>query len=550
MLERSTHCVLELAMTLHLFDLGEWDRGATGVDPLLTSSVVNSGAHARGNAREDERMDADVSIKPVAAESITTWDFESDVVVAGFGVAGAAAAVGASQAGADVLVLERTGGWGGAASMSGGFIYLGGGTPLQKACGFDDSVDNMKAFMKAALGPGVDEAKIDVYCEGSVDHYHWLAEDCGVRFKASFWSEPGWESPGDDGLQFTGGENAAPFSAVIPPAPRGHVPQMTDKHASSDRGGGYMLMKPLTDKASELGVRSEYDVRVQALIVDRDGRVVGVRAKQYGKDVAIHARKGVVLATGSFAYNTTMVESFAPRLVGRPAASIEEHDGRAIRMAQSIGADIAHMDATEVAFFCDPQLLVRGVLVNGRGQRFINEDTYPGRIGQAVLIENQNQAFLVIDEAAYEEGCSRPTSSPQLRRQPTWVAETVEELESEMGLPAGALQSTVQLYNRHAVDRRDPLLGKSSEWVKPIGSPIAAIDLRGMTGGFTLGGLRTDTTGAVLQVSGEPIPGLFAAGRCTSGVSAGGYASGASLGDGSFFGRRAGDTAARHQPGS
>ncbi|MGW0042120.1 FAD-dependent oxidoreductase, partial [Rhodococcus sp. NPDC003348] len=91
-------------------------------------------------------------LRPRSAAEVEQWDYEADVVVAGFGVAGAAAAVGAAQDGAEVLVLERTGGWGGAAAMAGGFIYMGGGTPLQKACGFEDTVDNMKAFMKAALG--------------------------------------------------------------------------------------------------------------------------------------------------------------------------------------------------------------------------------------------------------------------------------------------------------------------------------------------------------------------------------------------------------------
>lgn len=483
---------------------------------------------------------------PIRADQIDTWDHEADVVVAGYGVAGAAASIGAAQSGADVLVIERTGGWGGAATMSGGIIYLGGGTPLQKACGFDDTVDAMKAFMTAALGPGVDAEKIDAYCEGSVDHYHWLV-DSGVVFKEEFWGEPGWETPGDEGLMYSGGENAAPFSETIPPAPRGHVPQMPaeEKHSSSTRGGGYMLMKPLTELAGRLGVRAEYDVRVRSLIADDEGRVVGLVASQYGRRIAIRARRGVVLATGSFAYNQSMVESYAPRLLGRPAASIEEHDGQSIRMAQALGADLAHMDATEVAFFCNPQVFVRGILVNGRGQRYINEDTYAGRVGQATLIENDNQAYLVIDEASYEEGLSSRSSSSGIPAPLTWVAETVEELESDMGLPTGALQATVEVFNRHARSGKDPLLGKSPEWVKPLGTPLAAIDLRGRTGGFTLGGLRTSVDSAVLHVSGEPIPGLFAAGRCTSGVCAGGYASGTSLGDGSFFGRRAGIAAAR-----
>ncbi|AHD22619.1 fumarate reductase [Rhodococcus pyridinivorans SB3094] len=160
------------------------------------------------------------------------------------------------------------------------------------------------------------------------------------------------------------------------------------------------------------------------------------------------------------------------------------------------------------------------------------------------MYQNDNQAFLVIDEQAYEEGMATPTSSPQLRHQPTWVCEAVSELESEIGLPAGTLVSTVELYNRHAESGTDPVLGKKAEWVRPLRSPIAAIDLRGMTEGFTLGGLQTSVDSEVLHVDGDPIPGLYAAGRCTFGLSAWGYCSGISLGDGSFFGRRAGMRAA------
>ncbi|BCN62982.1 FAD-dependent oxidoreductase [Prescottella equi] len=482
-------------------------------------------------------------VRPLSAESIDVWDYEADVVIAGYGIAGVSAAVEAARAGAEVLVLERAGGWGGAASLAGGFIYMGGGTPLQKALGFEDTPENMKTFMMAALGPGADEAKITEYCEGSVDHYNWLV-DCGVPFKESFYGQPGWETPFDDGLMYSGGENSAPFNTIATPAPRGHIPQMADKKVG-EKGGGYMLMKPLVETAEKLGVQAQYDMRVQTLVTDATGRVVGVQAKQYGKDVVVRARKGVVLATGSFAYNKDMVEAFAPRLIGRPGAAIEEHDGRSIRMAQALGADLAHMDATEVAFFGDPQMMVRGILVNGRGQRYVNEDTYPGRIGQLTLLQNDNQAYLIIDEDAYEEAKTTPSSTPFFRFQPKWVAETVEELEAEMGLPEGTLQATVEVYNKHAANGQDPVLGKKPEWVKPIGSPIAALDLRNFTAGFTLGGLRTNTASEVLHVSGDPIPGLFAAGRCTAGVCAWGYASGTSLGDGSFFGRRAGISAAK-----
>ncbi|WP_016694684.1 FAD-dependent oxidoreductase [Rhodococcus rhodochrous] len=481
-------------------------------------------------------------VRPISVHDVETWDLESDVVIAGFGIAGVSAAIGAAETGADVLVLERTGGGGGAAALSGGIVYLGGGTRLQKACGFDDTPENMKTFLASALGPGVDEAKLDVYCEGSVDHFDWL-ESCGVAYKEGFWSQPGWECPEDDSLMYSGGENAAPFSSLVDPAPRGHLARVPMPR-TGDQGAGHVLMTTLIAKAADLGVRVESDVRVQRLVVDDTGRVVGIVAQRFGDTLAVRARRGVVLATGSFAYNDEMMQAYAPRLYQRPAATVEEHDGRGILMAQALGARLAHMDACEVAFFCDPQLIARGILVNGRGQRYVAEDTYPGRVGQLTMYQNDNQAFLVLDEQAYEEGMAAPSSSPQLRHRPTWVCETVAELESEMGLPEGALTATVELYNKHAEQGTDPVLGKKLEWVRPIGSPIAAIDLRNMTGGFTLGGLQTSIDSEVLHVDGEPIPGLYAAGRCTSGLSAWGYCSGISLGDGSFFGRRAGIRAA------
>ena len=124
------------------------------------------------------------------------------------------------------------------------------------------------------------------------------------------------------------------------------------------------------------------------------------------------------------------------------------------------------------------------------------------------------------------------------------LRQRVADLEAEMGLPTGSLQTTVAAYNDGAARGEDPLLHKKPEWLRPIGTPVGAIDLRGNTGGFTLGGLHTSLSAEVLNVSGEPIPGLFAAGRATAGLAAWGYASGVSLGDGSFYGRRAGRAAA------
>src|ERR1700753_4514406 len=133
-------------------------------------------------------MTPELDVTPLPPASVTSWDNQRDVIMAVYGVAGAAAAVEAARSGADVLVLERTGSWGGAAAMAGGFIYLGGGTPLQKACGFSDSVDNMAAFLNVAMGPGADEKRIADYCAGSVGHLDLLLGARGALHTEVFYA--------------------------------------------------------------------------------------------------------------------------------------------------------------------------------------------------------------------------------------------------------------------------------------------------------------------------------------------------------------------------
>jgi len=86
---------------------------------------------------------------------VPRWDLEADVVIVGFGAAGASAAIEAAANGARVLVLEVASGSGGTSAMAGGDIYLGGngGTPVQRANGFEDATDDFYRYMLAAGGP-------------------------------------------------------------------------------------------------------------------------------------------------------------------------------------------------------------------------------------------------------------------------------------------------------------------------------------------------------------------------------------------------------------
>jgi len=133
-----------------------------------------------------------------------------------------------------------------------------------------------------------------------------------------------------------------------------------------------------------------------------------------------------------------------------------------------------------------------------------------------------------------------------------YAAATPEELAVDLGVPPDALARTVRRYNEDAASGEDPVFHKRPPYLQPIGVPpasgIGAIDLRVDQGAiyatFTLGGLMTDPDGAALDGAGHRIPGLYAVGRTAASLAAHHYASGISLGDGSFFGRRAGRHAA------
>lgn len=487
-------------------------------------------------------------IAPRGIGDIDGWDHEADVVVVGLGIAGVCAAIEAAEAGADVLALERAGAPGGTSALSGGIIYLGGGTPVQEACGFPDDPETMATFLLAACGPGADEAKVRRYCDDSVAHYHWLV-DHGVPFKAEFCDEPNREPVTDAALLYSGGEDTWPFCELARPAPRGHCPQFPDT------AGGF-LMTCLLDALGRTATRVLADARVERLVVDDGGRVVGVWSRHDGRDIAVRARRGVVLTGGGFIFNDAMVRTYCPdALRPNPAWRVgtDNDDGRAIRIGQGAGANLVRMDEFECALpIRPPNRLAKALLVNRDGHRFINEDAYTGRIGHESLVGQGGEVYLIVDEHLFTRN--------YVGMNITWAAETVDELARDIGLPPEALVATVDGYNRHAEAGEDPAFHKDPAWVVPLRSPFGAVDLRvdadAIYAPFTLGGLETDTEGRVLAATpagerGDPrpvVPGLFAAGRSTAGLAAHGYVSGISLGDSSYFGRRAGAAAAGNPP--
>ncbi len=467
---------------------------------------------------------------------IAHWERSTDVLIVGLGGAGVCAALEASRLGADVLVLERTAAGGGTTALSGGLIYCGGGTSVQKACGFEDSPEEMFKYLMAACGPGPDETKIRLYSENSVEHFDWLVAQ-GVPFRGTFHPESGTEPPTQDGLIFSGSENAYPFSEIAKPAARGHHP------AKEGAAGGFFMQKLLA-ALHKTNVTVQCNASCQSLVIDRDGAVVGAIVRIDQKEIAIRARRGVILAAGGFVNNKEMLRRYAPELLRcRFRVGCEGDDGSGIRMGLGAGADAIRMHAGSISLpYYPPKQLKKGILINRQGQRFINEDVYYGRAGEYALLRQEGKAYLIVDDEIY----AKPLGGMEL----VAVGETASEIETTLGLAPGSLQSTLDFYNTHAARGEDPLFHKGKTELKPLTqAPLGALDLtceKAIYAVFTLGGLRTAIDGEVFNPDGRMIPGLYAAGRTTSGLCAQGYSSGLSIADATYFGRRAGMAAAKN----
>ena len=481
--------------------------------------------------------------RPCPLGRVPGFDLETDVIVVGFGAAGACAAIEAAQLGARVTVFEVTGGSGGTSAMSGGEIYMGGsgGTPIQRAAGFMDETEDLFTYLLMAGGPNVDEAKVRLYADGSLAHFHWLCSQ-GVQYKTSYIPEKIVEPVTDDCLIWSGSEEAWPFASKAKACPRGHCPKFVGM------GGGRYLMDVLARRASELNIEVRYNTRAQALITDEAGRVHGIVTHSGGEHQYMRARLGVVLCAGGFIMNREMVRRHAPLLLRSqyPLGTVD--DGSGIRLGMSIGAAAVNMSEGFVTLpWYPPSSLVKGIFINQRGQRFINEDCYHGRVSQYILQQPGDSVWLLADQATYA-----PPEFQQLARMEIGAAgETWEEVERELRLPRGVLVGTVAVYNHYAALGHDPLFHKDPKWLQPlVKSPFVALDCRVdhcFYSSFTLGGLDTLPTGEVLTEDREVIPGLYAAGRTACGLPrwGPGYSSGLSLADATFFGREAGRRAAQ-----
>jgi 3-oxo-5alpha-steroid 4-dehydrogenase len=522
-----------------------------------------------------------------------TWDVQADVVVVGFGAAGACAAIEAAQAGREVVVLDRFGG-GGATALSGGVVYAGGGTAQQREAGVTDSAEAMFAYLSLEVGDAVSPATLREFCQGSASMLGWL-ERQGVPFEGSLCPDKTSYPTNRHYLYYSGSELSA--REVASPAPRGH-------RARGRGTSGRLLFARLAGAAGRSGARVLPQTAARRLVVDPAGRVTGVECRtlrgsprwvqaahrilnrwtarpylyapklgrllhrpvawlerRYGRPLLVAARGGVVLAAGGFVANRRMMREHAPWLRGGLPLATPGDDGSGIALGTQAGAATAFLDRVSVwRFLTPPAALLHGVLVDEAGQRICDESRYGAAIGAAIVTRPHGQAWLLLDQATLAQ------ARRQLRGSTLWFqrlqarymltagrvsAATLAGVAARAGVDAAGLAATLDAYHAAASGDPDPM-GKPADLIRPLDTPpYSLVDcsvrarLANPAPMLTLGGLVVaEDTGQVRRPGGGLVPGLYAAGRSAVGICSNSYVSGLSLADCVFSGRRAGQHAA------
>ncbi|MBV0934701.1 FAD-binding protein [Marinobacterium weihaiense] len=520
------------------------------------------------------------------------WDRQCDVLVVGWGAAGACAALEAHDQGAEVLVVDRFQG-GGASAKSGGVVYAGGGTRHQQQAGFDDSPRAMFEYLRHETQGVIRDDTLQRFCEQSNANLQWL-EAMGTPYSHTL--PPGGKtSYPQDGyyLYYSGNELVPAYRGDTPPPPRGH-------RTVGKGHGGVVLYSHLQAACRTRGISSLTQSCVRRLITSTDGRVVGaevwslpvgskaarlharwaqraeklqnlapgycnrLRLKlaaleaEHARPQRIRARQGVVLSTGGFIFNKELIKQYAPKYRRNFKIGATGCDGSGLRLGLSVGAASNRLDTVSAwRFINPPQKWPKGIAVNRRGERFANEEVYGATLGHAICEEQDGKAWLILDRPLRQQSIRQALfggywwfqSVPALAMMllAARKGRTPAELARKTGMDPQALEMSLQAYNQAISQGQPDPQGKSADSCQALrNGPFYALDISVSSavlplGALTLGGLKVDEdSGAVLDAQAKPIAGLFAAGRTAVGIPSNLYISGLSLADCVFSGRRAG----------
>lgn len=442
----------------------------------------------------------------------------SDVVIVGGGLGGLVAAVAAAESGASVTLLEKTRRAGGSTVLSGGFFALAG-TRFQRERGIEDDPSLLEADL-LEVGEGANDVDlVHAYATGQNAFITWLV---------------------DHGLQIVDVELSSGQSV-----PRSH------------RANPQSFIDTLQQQALGLGV----DIRTGTPVTEvttEQGAVTGVRTA--AEEILADA---VVVATGGFSRSEELLDQYAPSQTRALRIGGEGNTGDGLRMALDLGAGARDFEFVKGTFGTHPstgadkhELLLTyylgAIIVNDRGERFVDESISYKLLGDACLAQDNSVAYQLFDQLVLDQspvGVPLFDPRPMIDRDLVLVADTLDELAAIARLPTHSLRNTVSSYNDVARGTAsDPLgrtnLVRSTGDLVPIEHPPFYAFPSTTALLATYCGLTVDTRARVLDTAGSPIPGLWAVGEVTGGFHGGAYMTGSSLGKAAFFGIVAGREAA------
>lgn len=465
---------------------------------------------------------------------------DADVIIVGAGIAGLSAALEASAAGADVLVVEWSSVAGGHAVRAGGFALVD--TPLQRKKGHEDSPElAYKELM--AWGETADANWVRLFVErAGTDVHDWLS-DLGVTFN------------------------------ILLATPEGSVPRF---HFAS--GTAVNVVVPMLREAlARDNIRWALNTRVDELSRSDRGTIrVRVRNTRTDANRALEA-PAVVLSTGGFQGNLELVREHWPDSVEQPDRLLLGAGGNAMgdgmRFGTSIGADVSRIEdqVTFINGLPNPRAPARGlhvtnpasIWVDARGIRFVNESattkvTEAAALGLTpqthwMIFDAKGRRKLRIRDAAW----LNPTSiAREILDDPatTARADTIAGLAAAAGLPTDTLEATVKRYNASVAAGADEDFRRFGPGDRPaalLTPPFYALQLYPMTR-KNLGGLAIDLQTRAIDADGRAVDGLFAAGELTgvAGINGSHGGSGTFLAPSVLTGRMAGRGAATYATGT
>jgi succinate dehydrogenase/fumarate reductase flavoprotein subunit len=482
-----------------------------------------------------------------------TWDRQADVVVVGFGAAGAAASLTACDAGAKVILLDKA-----PEEKAGGNTRVAGQGYLNTS-----SVKKAVTYLRALCGPyRVPDDMVQVWAEEMGQNNAWV-ESIGGDPQEHQHQPVGIEFP-----ELPGSDCVHKFH---------HGPIVGFSHTWG------MLERAVKSRAIEI----LYETPGKELIqhgVTKD--ILGVRAVRHGKPYSIAARRAVVLTCGGFENNQEMIRNYLPGLPYCYTSGSPYNEGDGVTMAMTVGADLWHMNnfagpsmALKVPEFPTTFSMVAlhfakqspgGMIVVGpHGKRFTDEKqkTSHGKVhvnGRWTPLTTPCPMFMIFDHTMFTSGplyekAPRSGWTPMVERYDWsddngtelakgWIkrGNTVPALAHTLGLPPAALAEAVARWNAHCHAGVDPDFGRTRMLAPLQTAPFYAVELSPSMLN-TQGGPRRNARAQVVRPDNSPIPRLYSAGELGS-IYSYLYQGTGNIGECLAFGRIAGRNAAAEQP--